>query len=141
MAKTLLLGLGGTGSRVVNNVAQMLRKNGISINQGGEFCCAVLDTNENDNNDIIHSGNGVPVIPTSKAQTIADYFSDYQYMHMEDWCPQSPSFLEQSMIDGASEVRVKSRIAFMDCLATGELAQLEMMINEVLRTRIPRSGS
>ena len=136
MAKTLLLGLGGTGSRVVNNVARMLRENGKAINQGGEFCCAVLDTNENDNNDIISSGTGVPVFSTSKAQKIEDYFADYQYLHMEDWCPGSPSFFEQSMIDGASESRVKSRIAFMDCLATGALDRLELMINEVLRAQV-----
>ena len=48
-----------------------------------------LDTDmeilQDDNNDIIATGIGVPVIPTSKAQTIADYFADYQYLHMEDW--------------------------------------------------------
>ena len=137
MAQSLLIGLGGTGSRVVNNVVKELHLNKKEINNG-EICCAVLDTNVNDNASIVDSNTGVPVIPTSKAQRIRGYFEEYHHLHMETWCPQSPAFLEESMIDGASELRVKSRIALMDCLESGVIEQLELMINEVLRNN---SGS
>jgi len=137
MAQTLLIGLGGTGSRVVNNVVKELSLNKKEINNG-EICCAVLDTNVNDNESIADSNTGVPVIPTSKAQKIRGYFEDYHHLHMETWCPQSPSFMEESMIDGASELRIKSRIAFMDCLESGVTDQLELMINDVLKNN---SGS
>ena len=137
MAQTLLIGLGGTGSRVVNNVVKELHLNGQEINNG-EMCCAVLDTNVNDNGAIVDSNTGVPVIPTSKAQRIRGYFEEYHHLHMETWCPQSPTFLEESMIDGASELRVKSRIAFMDCLESGVTDQLELLINDVLKNN---SGS
>ena len=132
MAQTLLIGLGGTGSRVINNVVKELNANGKQINNG-EICCAVLDTNVNDNELIEGSGTNVPVIPTSSAKRIRQYFEEYNYLHMETWCPQSPAFLEQSMIDGASELRVKSRIAFMDCIENGQGRELERMINEVLK--------
>jgi len=132
MAQTLLIGLGGTGSRVVNNVVRELHQNKKEINDG-EICCAVLDTNVNDNAAIQDSNTGVPVYGTSKSQRIRDYLTDYHHQHMEDWCPQSPAFLEQSMIDGASELRVKSRIAFMDSLASGVTDQLELMINDILK--------
>ncbi len=137
MAQTLLIGLGGTGSRVVNNVVKELHLNKKEINDG-EICCAVLDTNVNDNASIVDSKTGVPVIATSKAQKIRGYFEDYHHLHMETWCPQSPAFLEESMIDGASELRVKSRIAFMDCLESGVTEQLELMINDILKNN---SGS
>ncbi len=137
MAQTLLIGLGGTGSRVVNNVVKELHLNNKQINDG-EICCAVLDTNVNDNASIEDSNTGVPVIGTSKAQKIRDYFDDYHHLHMESWCPQSPAFLEESMIDGASELRLKSRIAFMDCLESGVTDRLELMINDVLKNN---SGS
>ncbi len=137
MAQTLLIGLGGTGSRVVNNVVKELHKNNKEFNNG-EICCAVLDTNVNDTEAIIDSNTGVPVIPTSKAQKIRDYFENYHHLHMETWCPQSPAFLEDSMIDGASELRLKSRITFMDCLESGVIEQLEFMINDVLKNN---SGS
>lgn len=137
MAQTLLLGLGGTGSRVVNNVVKLLHKNNKTINNG-EMCCAVLDTNVNDNESIQDSNTGVPVIPTSKAKRIRGYMEDYHHLHMETWCPQSPAFLEETMIDGASELRMKSRIAFMDCLESGVIDELELMINDVLKNN---SGS
>lgn len=132
MAQTILIGLGGTGSRTVNNVAKILNANGERINEGG-LCCAVLDTNDNDNKYIEATGTGVPVIPTSKAQNIGEYLEEYSYLNMEEWCPSSPAFLEESMIDGASEIRVKSRIAFMDCVKSGTIKKLETMINKVVK--------
>ena len=65
MAQSLLIGLGGTGSRVVNNVVRELQKNGKTINDG-QICCAVLDTNCSDNSFIEETGTNVPVIGTSK---------------------------------------------------------------------------
>lgn len=138
MAQTLLLGLGGTGSRIVNKVVRELHKNGKVINNG-EICCAVLDTNSNDNEGINKSGTGVPVIPTSTPMTIKDYLNEYSYKHIEEWCPSSPEFLKESMMDGASELRIKSRIAFMDCDLSGTLnRELGTIINRV-RERDPQA--
>ncbi len=131
MAQSLLIGLGGTGSRVVNNVAKELRRNKKTINNG-QMCCAVLDTNVNDNEYIINSMTNVPVIATSKAMKIRDYMEIYSYKHMDEWCPQSPSFLTETMVDGASECRMKSRIAFEDCVESGAFRELETLINDVL---------
>ena len=132
MEQTILIGLGGTGSRVVNNVVKEIGANK-KTTENEEICCAVLDTNVNDNELIENSNTGIKVLPTSKAQKIRGYFDEYKYLNMEEWCPQSPAFLEQSMIDGASELRIKSRIAFMDCIESGALNELETMINEVLK--------
>jgi len=131
MAQTLVLGLGGTGSRVVNSLAKILHARGERINDG-KMCCAVFDTNKNDIGDIVKSGTEIPVIPTSKPQKIKKYISDYSHLDILDWCPESPAFLKESMIDGASEVRLKSRIAFLDCTETEIIKELEGMINEVL---------
>lgn len=125
--------MGGTGSRVVNNVVKELNRNNVEFNNG-QICCAVLDTNVNDNELIEGSGTGVPVIGTSKPKKIREYLQDNAHLHWETWCPQSPAFLVQSMIDGASELRVKSRIAFEDCVVNGDLdATLGIHINEVLK--------
>ncbi len=135
MAKTLLIGLGGTGSRVVNNVVKTLNDRGETINNGDIFC-AVLDSNVSDNELLVNSGTGVPVIATSKAKKIQDYFDDYSYLKMEEWCPSSPSFLQSTMIDGCSELRIKSRIAFMDCLETRTLGELEDQMAIVLKKTV-----
>lgn len=139
MAQTLLLGLGGTGARIVNRVVKELYKNGKTINEG-EICCAVLDTNGNDNDEISRSGTGVPVIPTSAPKTVREYINEYSSRtDIEEWCPTSPEFLRESMVDGASELRIKSRIAFMDCDLSGRLQrELGSLLNRV-RQRDPQA--
>ena len=131
MAKSLLIGLGGTGSRVVNKVAKLLQENGIKINEDGVYC-AVLDTDANDNGRIGKSKTGVPVIPTSRPGTIQSYFD--RYWGIGEWCPSSDVFMRETIVDGASEVRVKSRLAFLDCMESGELEkQLGGVVNQILQ--------
>ncbi len=132
MAQTLLIGLGGTGSRVVNNVVKDLKERGRGINDGN-IGCAVLDTNVNDNGKIVSTQTGVPVIPTSKNMTIEEYLDVYNHLDPLTWCPDGPpSFLEQSMLDGASQLRLKSRLAFMDVMEDGTIKRLERIINQLL---------
>lgn len=60
--QSLLIGLGGTGSRVVNNVTKLLTKNGKTFNDNlGRICCAVLDSDKNDNELITKSRTQIPV--------------------------------------------------------------------------------
>lgn len=136
MAQTLVLGLGGTGSRAVNNLAKILNANGRKINSTKDMCCAVFDTNKNDNGKIIKSGTEIPVIPTSRPQKIADYIEQYRHLNITEWCPESPEYLEESMIDGASEIRTKSRIAFLDTIESDTINELEIMINRVLDSNL-----
>lgn len=134
LKQTVLVGLGGTGSRVVNNVARMLRERDIAINDG-KVTCVVLDTNQSDNVLIKKSGTNIPVIPTCEDRKIKDYFARYANMRMGEWCPYSPSFGESNMIDGASEVRVKSRIAFMDTMESTRIHMLQNEIEKVFHNR------
>lgn len=134
MRQTVLVGLGGTGSRVVNNVARMLRERDIAINDG-KVTCVVLDTNQADNSLIQKSGTNIPVIPTCENWRIKEYFERYANMRVNEWCPYSPSFGESSMIDGAAEVRVKSRMAFMDTMESSKIQMLKNEIEKVFHNR------
>ncbi len=134
MAQTLLLGLGGTGSRIVNYVAADLKKKHISINDG-QICCTVLDTNENDRKKILETGVGVPVVPTSKDRIVEDYLKMYSNKGVRSWMPESPALLKESMKDGASQMRPKSRLAFMDILEDRTIRQLETQIDKLFDKR------
>ncbi len=131
MAQTLLIGLGGTGSRAVNNVVARLRKEGRSVNDGN-LCCVVLDTDRSDAELLEKTNTGVPVIPTSKNQTVHRYFSDYKNKGIADWAPEAPALMESDMMLGAAQMRIKSRIAFMDCVESGTINELDKYINRVL---------
>ena len=134
MAQTLLLGLGGTGSRIVNYVAADLRKKKIGINDG-HICCAVLDTNDNDRKKIAETGVGIPIIPTSKPRMIGDYIKMYSHKGVRDWMPESPDLLKQDMKDGASQMRPKSRLAFMDTMEDRTIRKLEAEIDKLFDNR------
>ncbi len=132
--QTVLLGLGGTGSRVVNNVAKTLREKSIAINDGS-VVCAVLDTNQSDNSLIEKTGTAIPIIGTSKPNTIDEYLADYAHNEPLSWCPYSRSFGNESMLDGASEMRAKSRLAFMDTVASGHIGDLEKVLSQIFNVR------
>lgn len=134
MAQTLLLGLGGTGSRIVNYVAADLKKKRISINDG-QICCTVLDTNENDRKKIVETGVGIPVVPTSKDRIIEDYLKMYSNKGVRSWMPESPALLKETMKDGASQMRPKSRLAFMDIIEDRTIRQLEIQIDKLFDKR------
>ena len=134
MAQTLLLGLGGTGSRIVNNVAAELKKKRIRINDG-KICCTVLDTNKNDNDNIIRTDVGVPVISTSKDRIIEDYLNMYAHKGVRSWMPESPSLKKESMGDGAAQMRTKSRLAFMDTVEDRTILALEREIDKLFDHR------
>lgn len=134
MAQTLLLGLGGTGSRIVNYVAADLKKKRISVNDG-QICCAVIDTNDNDRKKLEGTGVGIPVVGTSKDRIIDDYLKMYGNKGVRAWMPESPALLKESMKDGASQMRPKSRLAFMDFIEDRRIQKLEAHINKLFDNR------
>lgn len=132
--QTVLVGLGGTGSRVVNNVARMLQERNHSINDG-KITCVVFDTNKSDNDLIKASGTNIPVVSTCDDKKIREYLARYANMRVDEWCPTSPTFVDSHMKNGASEVRVKSRLAFMDTLENGGIQQFITAIEKVFHSR------
>ncbi len=110
MVKTLLLGLGGTGSRIVDKTAGEILRKGFSFNtDSANFFGCVLDTNDNDAPKIKH---GVPVFGTA----LLPYVKDYQkkYPKLNDWFDAALQLNGAEMKAGAGQLRFKSRLAFMD---------------------------
>lgn len=139
-SKCLLLGLGGTGSRIINYVAADLNKRNIRINDGN-ICCAVIDTNGNDQEKIKKSGSSIPVIATSKPRLVKDYMIKYgrgkadefdiSKNYVDDWMPMSAQLGNTSMEKGAAQMRVKSRLALYDTIKDGSILELEKHIEKL----------
>lgn len=134
MKQTVLIGLGGTGSRVVNHVTKLLRKDGVKINDG-VITCMVLDTNQSDNSKIKKTGTKIPVVATCDERTIDAYLDNMITSDPLSWCPYNSYFGSESMIDGASAVRVKSRLAFSDVLDSSKRYELEGTLEKVFHKR------
>lgn len=138
--KCLLLGLGGTGSRIINYVATDLNNRGIRINDGN-ICCAVIDTNGDDQEKIKGTGSGIPVLATSKPRKVKDYMikygrredSDEDAIFADDWMPMSAQLADTDMTSGAAQMRVKSRLAFYDTIKDGSILGLEKEIEKLFQ--------
>ena len=140
MAQVLLIGLGGTGSRIVNNVVSDLqkvarRKKKKFSTADGKMAFAVLDTNMNDVGEINKSHTGINNISTSSEKKIKEYMSQYSYMGVSDWMPRSRTLDEETMIDGASQMRSKSRLALLDTIETHRIDELKNAIQTMIENR------
>ena len=133
MAHTLLLGLGGTGSRVVAKVAKELEKNSIEINDGA-VCCAVMDTDKNDLDKLLDTFGveaAIPVVPTSSSQTVGDVLR--KHPEAKAWCIEDVDvFKGETMTNGASTMRMKSRLAFLDTYGSMKIRNIEELISKMM---------
>ncbi len=140
MAQVLLIGLGGTGSRIVNSVVKDLqkaakRKHKKFSTDDGKMAFAVLDTNMNDVGEINRSHTGIKNISTSSEKKIKDYISQYSYMGISKWMPLSRTLDEESMIDGASQMRAKSRLALLDTIESHRIDELKNAVQTMIENR------
>lgn len=127
----VLIGLGGTGSRVVNLVAARLKKRGIPYNDG-RISCVVVDTNDNDAKKVRKQGN-VPVVTTSDKLTVGELRKHYAYKGVNAWLPSSPSLNVETISDGAAQMRPKSRLAFAHTLWTRNIDLLKNELDKLFR--------
>ncbi|MBE6666258.1 MAG: hypothetical protein E7603_08595 [Ruminococcaceae bacterium] len=135
MAHTLLLGLGGTGSRVAVKVAKELEKQSIKINDG-VVCCAVMDTDENDMAKLMKEvgvETAIPVVATSSAETVGDILKNYP--EAKSWCIDNCNeFLSETTTNGASTMRMKSRLAFLNTYNNTKIRTIENLISKMMET-------
>ena len=121
--RTLLVGLGGTGCRIVDRVLGRIKETKVPDQY---IRCVGLDTDINILKDL---SNGLEVIPTSKEQTVENYLRNMP--GWEEWFPDNPLIRKRNMIDGAGQIRPLSRLAFLECSSSGRLGKLEDAIKDL----------
>ncbi|HEX5725344.1 MAG TPA: tubulin-like doman-containing protein [Longimicrobiaceae bacterium] len=125
---TLLIGLGGIGSRVVDTV------HGWIPPERRQFVAAhAFDTNVNDISKL--RGLQGRVTQTSERWTVG------QYLHRADplvkeWFPaEQPELQRKLLTEGAGQIRAVSRLAYRASMETGRLHLLERQIATIFRAR------
>lgn len=118
--KQFLLGLGGTGSKIVDNVAQIVGRNNRDIQ------CLCLDT---DNQDV-SKVNSSRVIKTSSNYAIRSYLQNLP--NWKEWFPDDQINMSKTMSDGAGQIRIDSRLAF-ECAQNGNLlTQVQNAVSQLM---------
>ena len=126
-APTLFVGVGGTGSGIVQAVAEMCKPGELeNIN----FVC--LDTNVNDLSGVAKSGAKIYTVQTSNTQTVGGYL-DYDQDALRNWFPKNAVLYDKTVSEGAGQVRAISRLALNSTIKTGKIRPLQNAIDELFR--------
>lgn len=130
IAPTLILGLGGTGSKIVSRVADKVRESASS--QGNRIAYVVFDTDINELREIKENNPGVFTVQTSTVNTVGDYLT-VNTNARDYWFPVNEMLNRKTLTEGAAQVRAISRLAFDTTLKSGKLAPLADAIDELFR--------
>lgn len=126
-APTLFIGVGGTGSEIVTNVAEMCRP---EETENISFVC--LDTNVNDLLTVQKSKAHIDYVQTSNTQTVGDYL-DYDDDARRQWFPKNAVMYDKTVSEGAGQVRAISRLALNSTIKTGNINPLYAAIDNLFR--------
>ncbi len=117
---TLLVGLGGIGSSIVNSIYGEVKKNG----QEKKVEAVIIDTdigslNKNTNIDPIYR------IQTSENSTVKGLLE--RDPSCREWFPEHPVILNSQILEGAGMVRAISRLALKNAIRNNKLSVLNQI--------------
>ena len=130
IAPTLILGLGGTGSRIVEKVAEKVKES--ETGQSERIAFVVFDTDINDLGRIRDKTPEIFTVQTSTRNTVGQYLG-INTNARDNWFPVNEMMNRKTLTDGAAQVRAISRLAFDTTLKGGNLRPLHQAIEQLFR--------
>lgn len=130
IAPTLILGLGGTGSRIVEKVAEKVSES--ETGQSERIAFVVFDTDINDLGRIRDDNPSIFTVQTSTRNTVGQYLG-INTNARDNWFPVNEMMNRKTLTDGAAQVRAISRLAFDTTLKSGNLRPLHDAIEQLFR--------
>ncbi len=125
MRPAILIGLGGTGAMIVNNLYSRL-----SDNDRSKIATFVFDTDYNDIDKLKSLKTSDNVINTGADQIVSDFINKHPNKNF-DYLEMHRSILGKNMSKGASQVRKLSRLGF-ESVNPGEFIKMQNAISKVL---------
>lgn len=126
-APTLLIGLGGTGSKIVERVSKM-----VTTEQRSSIAFAVFDTDINELRAIQERNPFVKTIQTSTKQTVGEYLNKDTHAR-DSWFPVNAILNGKTLTEGAGQVRSISRLALETCIRAGKMEPLHQAIQSLYK--------
>lgn len=140
---TLIIGLGGVGSKIVEGVyRQFDQRNPSDIERRNvQFLC--LDTDENDVKDrkkVMPEGSAIKT-SSDIATTVGGYIESIsKKTTVLDWFDTSSNLLNNMELNkGAAQVRMASRLALMSAIKEGKLEAIDNSITNLLASEPDRA--
>lgn len=130
IAPTLILGLGGTGSKIVERVHQKVKES--ETGQSDRIAFVVFDTDINDLGRIRQESPEIYTVQTSTRNTVGEYLG-INTNARDNWFPVNEMMNRKTLTEGAAQVRAISRLAFDTTLKGGNLTALHQAIEQLFR--------
>ena len=126
-APTLLIGLGGTGCKIVERVSKM-----VTPDQRSNIAFAVFDTDINDLRKIQERNPFIKTIQTSTKQTVGEYLNKDTHAR-DSWFPVNAILNGKTLTEGAGQVRSISRLALETVIRAGKMEPLHEAVQSLYK--------
>jgi len=127
IAPTLLVGLGGTGGKIISRVAKLANDE-----QREKLGFAVFDTDINELRDIKEADPFMKTIQTSTKSSVGEYLSIDTHAR-DTWFPVNAILNSKMLTDGAGQVRAVSRLALDTAIRAGKMEPLHEAIQDLYK--------
>lgn len=125
LAPTLLVGLGGIGSKIICNVAELANDK-----QREKLGFVVFDTDVNELRAIKEQNPFVKTVQTSTRLTVGEYLQ-MDNNARDTWFPTHTILNSKTLTEGAGQVRAVSRLALETAIRAGKMEPLHEAIQEL----------
>lgn len=130
IAPTLILGLGGTGSQIIEKVSAKIQETNRA--QSDRIAFVAFDTDINDLSGIKRRSPSMYTVQTSTRSTVGEYLN-VNHNARDNWFPVNEMLNRKTLTEGAAQVRAISRLAFDTTLKGGNLDGLHKAIDHLFR--------
>ncbi len=132
-APTLLVGLGGTGSKIVCRVSGL-----VTEEQRKRIGFAVFDTDINELRDIREANPFIRTIQTSTKMSVGEYLNIDTHAR-DEWFPVNAILNSKTLTEGAGQVRAISRLALDTAIRAGNMDALHAAIEDLYKVEADHS--
>lgn len=127
IAPTLLVGLGGTGSKIVCRVSKM-----VTEEQRQRIGFAVFDTDINELREIREENPFIKTVQTSTKLSVGEYLNIDTHAR-DTWFPVNAILNSKTLTEGAGQVRAISRLALDTAIRAGNMEPLHAAIEDLYK--------
>lgn len=138
MDKTVVIGLGGFGTRVAADIARHYKKKHSAMEDMPVSCCAI----DCDQSDMMHfciRENLLPAFPICTEHMARDLVDMYDGLGVKEWFPLEKTSLFSSLGGYTCHSRAAARLMFLDYCERGGIRELERWILVSLPQNLPDS--
>ena len=128
-APTLLVGLGGTGSEIVQRVYESA-----TPKQRQHIGFVIFDTDVNELRAIEEKTPQIRTVQTSTRLTVGEYLDVDRYSR-DNWFPVNRILNGKALTEGAGQVRAVSRLAINTAIQQGKMAPLNEAIEDLYKLK------